>query len=183
MEKNFVTQQINYIESEVYRIVKPLGFTKHGRTLHRFVSEDISQVINFQCGQAYLNTTHLLSVNIGIRIPECFERQFHIANDKTYYHEYECNMRTRLGIVKTKRIKGEKVYDLDKDVRKICRDIIYEIEADVLPVFDVFSINTSFISLSIICSIKCLLSKLISISLICKLFSFYKYFLLKSSSR
>ncbi|MCQ2470500.1 MAG: DUF4304 domain-containing protein [Clostridia bacterium] len=139
MEKNFVTQQINYIESEVYRIVKPLGFTKHGRTLHRFVSEDISQVINFQCGQAYLNTTHLLSVNIGIRIPECFERQFHIANDKTYYHEYECNLRTRLGIVKTKKTNGEKVYNLEKDVNKICDDIVHEIEHDVLPVFNLLS--------------------------------------------
>lgn len=139
MEKSFVTQQINYIESEVYKIVKPIGFTKHGRTLHRFVSDDISQVINFQCGQAYRDATHLLSVNIGIRIPECFERQFHVVNNKTYYHEYECNLRTRLGIVNAKNIKGEKVYNLYKDVSEICSDIIHEIENDVLPVFDILS--------------------------------------------
>ena len=139
MEAGYVTQQINRIESEVYKIVKPLGFTKHGRTLHRFVSGDISQVINFQCGQAYLDATHLLSVNIGIRIPECFERQFHVVNAKSYYHEYECNMRTRLGTVRTKRTKGEKVYDLNRDVDAICSDIIREIEDDVLPVFDIFT--------------------------------------------
>lgn len=139
MKKSFVTQQIDHIESEVYELVKPLGFTKHGRTLHRFVSEDISQVINFQCGQVYLNAANFLSVNIGIRIPECFERQFHVVNDKAYYHEYECNLRTRLGIVKTRKIKGEKVYNLDRDVGKICSEIIHEIEYDVMPVFDILS--------------------------------------------
>ena len=76
MSASFVTQQIDYIESEVYKRIKPLGFRKHGRTLHRFVSGDISQVISFQCGQAYLDATHLMWVNIGIRIPECMERRF-----------------------------------------------------------------------------------------------------------
>ena len=47
MSASFVTQQIDYIESEVYKRIKPLGFRKHGRTLHRFVSGDISQVISF----------------------------------------------------------------------------------------------------------------------------------------
>lgn len=42
MSASFVTQQIDYIESEVYKRIKPLGFRKHGRTLHRFVSGDIS---------------------------------------------------------------------------------------------------------------------------------------------
>ncbi len=37
------TQMIDEIESAVYAHIKPYGFKKHGRTLHRFVSEDISQ--------------------------------------------------------------------------------------------------------------------------------------------
>ena len=88
MSASFVTQQIDYIESEVYKRIKPLGFRKHGRTLHRFVSGDISQVISFQCGQAYLDATHLMWVNIGIRIPECTERRFDAVNSRKYYHEY-----------------------------------------------------------------------------------------------
>lgn len=71
-----VTNQRNTIESAVFRKLRPLGFTRHGSTLHRFVSGDISQVIPFQCGPARLNTTPLLSVNIGTRIPECVERRF-----------------------------------------------------------------------------------------------------------
>ena len=38
---------LNIIEKSVFDNLKPHGFRKHGRTLHRFVSEDISQVINF----------------------------------------------------------------------------------------------------------------------------------------
>lgn len=76
MSASFVTQQINRIESEVFKRIKPFGFVKHGRTLHRFVSGDISQVIDFQCGPAYLDATHQMWVNVGIRIPECMERQF-----------------------------------------------------------------------------------------------------------
>lgn len=33
MSTSFVTQQIDYIESEVYKRIKHLGFRKHGRTL------------------------------------------------------------------------------------------------------------------------------------------------------
>lgn len=84
MSTSFVTQQIDYIESEVYKRIKPLGFRKHGRTLHRFVSGDISQVISFQCGQAYLDATHLMWVNIGIRIPECTERRFDAVNSRIF---------------------------------------------------------------------------------------------------
>ena len=41
---------IDEIEAAVLDFVKPYGFKKHGRTLHRFVSGDISQVIHFQSG-------------------------------------------------------------------------------------------------------------------------------------
>lgn len=110
-----VTKQLSAIESAVFRKLRPLGFTRHGSTLHRFVSGDISQVIHFQCGPARLDTTPLLSVNIGIRIPECAERRFFPVNDKAYYHEYECNIRSRLGILSSKSTEGEKAFPLDGD--------------------------------------------------------------------
>ena len=44
------TQIVDEIEAAVLEHVKPYGFKKHGRTLHRFVSQDISQVIHFQSG-------------------------------------------------------------------------------------------------------------------------------------
>ena len=136
---SMVTQRINKIESEVFRTIKPLGFTKHGRTLHRFVDGDLSQVIEFQCGPAYRKATHLMWVNIGIRIPECVERQFHAVNDRDFYHEYECNMRSRLGTIAAKDCRGEKTFQLDGAVEVLCREILDEIETEVLPVFDLLS--------------------------------------------
>ncbi len=134
-----VTKCIDNIENTVYAQLKKFGFKKHGRTLHRFVSEDISQVINFQCGQAYRNETHLMWVNIGIRVPESIERTFKTTNSKKYYHEYDCNIRTRLGAVKSRDGNKETTYDLRKNTDQIASCIVKEIMDDVLPVFEVLS--------------------------------------------
>lgn len=64
------------IEAAVYAQLKPLGFRKYGRTLHRFVSGDLSQVIHFQCGLPSAGPAQQMWVNLGIRIPECDERTF-----------------------------------------------------------------------------------------------------------
>ncbi len=107
------TESVDLIEKIVYEHLKPLGFRKHGRTLHRFVDGDISQVVNFQNGCPPKGVYDILWVNLGIRIPECAERKFSIEEPlKKYYHEYECNIRTRLGSL----VDGKDTfYDLKKD--------------------------------------------------------------------
>lgn len=128
---------IDEIEAAVYAIVKPMGFRKHGRTLHRFVSGDISQVINFQCGLALRGDNHLMWVNIGIRVPECDLRCFQAKEPlKKYYHEYDCTIRSRLGTVRGKR---ESEYDLHKSTDKIIADILFQLQTYVLPVFDILN--------------------------------------------
>ncbi|MCR5602625.1 MAG: DUF4304 domain-containing protein [Lachnospiraceae bacterium] len=140
-EKNInVTETINLIENQVYKELKDFGFRKHGRTLHRFVSDDISHVVFFQCGQAYREETHLMWVRLGIRIPECVERVFNPVNDKKYYHEYDCNMRSDLGAVKTRNKNKNKTFNLRKDdPENISREILAILKKDVLPIFDNFS--------------------------------------------
>ena len=133
-EKSEITLKIDRIEVDVYQLVKPRGFRRHGRTLHRFVSGDISQVISFQCGQAYLNMTHMLTANLGIRVPECFEKSFTpTEKPKKYYREYECNIRSRLGEIDGKDVK---TFDLRGDIDSIEAEITRDIETKVLPVFD-----------------------------------------------
>ena len=141
VEKNInVTETINLIENAVYKELKTLGFRKHGRTLHRFVSGDISHVIFFKCGQAYREETHLMWVRLGIRIPECVERVFNPVNDKKYYHDYNCNMRSDLGAAKTRNKKKNKTFNLRKDdPENIFSEILAILKKDVLPVFDVLS--------------------------------------------
>ncbi len=127
-------ETIDLIENAVYAELKPLGFRKHGRTLHRFVDGDISQVINFQCGQAYREETHLMWVNIGIRVPECELRSFEPEESlKKFYHEYNCNMRSRLGEVKG---ENETTYNLHGSIEEIITDILGQIREYVLPAFD-----------------------------------------------
>ena len=131
------TQIVDKIEAAVYEHIKPYGFKKHGRTLHRFVSEDISQVIHFQSGMPTHGMGGLLCVNVGIRIPECSERKFQPQEEKKkYYHEYECTIQSRLGIVSGKQ---ETWYDLSKNTNKIIKSIIEEIDQYVLPAYEVLT--------------------------------------------
>lgn len=131
------TKIVNEIESAVYAHIKPYGFRKHGRTLHRFVSGDISQVIHFQSGMPSHGLGGLLWVNLGIRIPECSECVFQVKDEKKkYYHEYECTIRSRLGTVSG---RNETLYNLRKNPIKITDRIIREIDRYVLPVYDVLN--------------------------------------------
>lgn len=131
------TQIVDEIETAVYEHVKPYGFKKYGRTLHRFVSEDISQVIHFQSGMPTRGMGGLLCVNLGIRIPECSVRAFQLKSEKKkYYHEHECTIRSRLGIVSGKQ---ETWYDLHKKTDKIIKSIIDEIDQYVLPAYEILN--------------------------------------------
>ena len=127
-----VPQIIDELESAVFAQIKPYGFRRYGRTLHRFGSEDISQVIHFQAGLPSMGMQGLLCVNLGIRIPECSERVFQAVNQKKYYHEYECTIRSRLGSVSG---GGENWYDLRKSTKKHMQSMIKEITEIVLPAF------------------------------------------------
>jgi len=125
---------LDEVERTIYLAVKPFGFRRYGRTLHRFVSGDISQVIHFQTGPVYRGETHLLFVNTGIRVPECMSRSFlEEDNPKKYYQEFECNIRSRLGTVEGKK---ESCYDLREPAAEITADILRQIMDTVLPVFE-----------------------------------------------
>ena len=130
-------ESVDIIETIVYEYLKPLGFRKHGRTLHRYVDGDISQVVNFQNGCPAKRVYDILWVNLGIRVPECVERTFVTTEPlKKYYHEYECNIRTRLGSL----VDGKDTfYSLKKDPYKIGNDIVERIKKYVLPVFEVLN--------------------------------------------
>lgn len=125
-----VTDTVNAIVKEVYNQLKQYGFRRYGQTIHRFTDEDISQVINFQvCSGS-------ICVNIGIRVPECAERDFHTVNTQKYYHEYNCNIRSRLGTVRGRR---ETWYSLSADPQKTAAKVIKEMKEYVLPFFTAMS--------------------------------------------
>ncbi len=131
------TEAVNIIEKIVYEYLKPSGFRKHGRTLHRYVDGDISQVVNFQNGCPQKGVHDVLWVNLGIRVPECAERKLVISEpQKKYYHEYECNIHTRLGYLVDKK---DSFYNLKKDPQKIGNDIVKQLKKHVIPVFNILN--------------------------------------------
>ena len=130
-------QTIDIIENAVYAHLKPLGFRKHGRTLHRFVSGDISQVIHFQLAAFPDAPSGCVCVNLGIRIPECAQRLSPSETElKKYYPEYTCTIRSRLGYAKCKR---DNWYDLSKNTDMIIQQMLEEIDQYVLPAFEALS--------------------------------------------
>lgn len=132
-----VTGRIDAIENAVYSAVKQYGFREHRRNLYRFVSGDISQAIEFQCGQSYLNETHLMWVRTGINVPECKERRFDPIEIKKYYSVSACNIRSSLGEIKPRG--KEMTYDLKGDIDKITESIVNELLNEVIPVFNILS--------------------------------------------
>lgn len=139
------TEKVDAIEKIVYEYLKQLGFKKYGRTLHRFVDGDISQVVNFQNGCPQKGVHNVLWVNIGIRIPECAERKFALSEPlKKYYHEYQCNIRNRLGNIADGK---DTHYDLKKSPEKIGGDIVDKLKHFVIPVFEALSSRDSIIEL------------------------------------
>lgn len=128
------TEATDIIERIVYAYLKPLGFRKYGRTLHRFVDGDISQVVHLQNGCPQKGIYGVLWINLGIRVPESVERKFTIREPlKKYYEEYECNIRTTLGMY----VDGKDTeYNLKKNPNKIGKDIVARLEKYVMPVFD-----------------------------------------------
>lgn len=122
---------VDIVERIVYKSLKEHGFSKHGRTLHRFVSEDISQVISFQGSEG------LVCVNTGIRVPECVCRTFHVDDGKDdYYKEYDCNIRSRLETI----VSGiDKWYDPKQDPNALGEYYLEQIKKHILPVFDILN--------------------------------------------
>lgn len=136
-------EQLDELEKAVLAFLKPYGFRKFGRTLHRFVSGDISQVISFQLGQSYREETHLLTIHVGIRVPECASRCFFPPeNSKQYYPDYTCNIRSALGNV----AGGEgRIYNLQQPLSLLLPDILAQIEDFVIPCFQTLSTREAII--------------------------------------
>lgn len=131
------TAALDAVQAAMYAVLKPLGFRRHGRVFHRFVEEDVSQVIELQRGQAYLEETHLFWVSVGVRVPECVQRTFSPQESaKKYYHEWQCNLRWTVG-EKSKKHNGS--YNLRKPVGPIIEDVLMRLNASILPVFDALS--------------------------------------------
>ncbi|HMU11556.1 MAG TPA: DUF4304 domain-containing protein, partial [Ferruginibacter sp.] len=97
---------LDEVEKKVFATFKPIGFKKKGRTFNRETEKGIFQVINFQSGQYPIGQNYEVpglrenlygkfTVNLGVCVDSLFKFQYPSEN-KTFYKEYECQIRTRL---------------------------------------------------------------------------------------
>ena len=128
----------------VYARLKPLGFRKHGKTLHRFVDGDISQVVWFfsKINNPYL--PDMLLVNAGIRVPECDLMRFIIPEQtKKYYHYATTHLRSAL----LRDADGDSgIYLQGTDPQQLIDNLMERLENEVIPAFDVLSNRDNIIN-------------------------------------
>ena len=128
----------------VYERLKPLGFRKHGKTLHRFVDGDISQVVYFDRGY---RRADLLLIYLGIRVPECDLMKFIISEQtEEYYHFGRCNLRSAL--LRDANEDSHNIFFLFQKtgLQPLIDKIIDKLENEVIPAFEVLSNRDNIIN-------------------------------------
>ena len=134
--------QFDIVEKEVFAKLKLLGFKKNGRTFNRQLYNGIIQVINFQSGQYPIGQGYEIPglrenlygkfvVNLGVCIESLYKFQFPTENKK-YYKEYDCQIRSRLGTLLTGQDYWWTITDNNK---KIIEEIVYGLETKGLEWF------------------------------------------------
>lgn len=123
--------QLDVIEKEIFAKLKPLEFKKNGRTFNRRLDDGIIQVINIQSGQYPIEENYLVPglresfygkfvINLGVCIESLYKFQSPNEN-KSFYKEYECQIRGRLGTLLT----GQDFWwTITDDNKKITEEII-----------------------------------------------------------
>jgi hypothetical protein len=136
---------LDKIQKAIYDNLKPQGFIKKGRTLNRETEKGLYQVINFQSGKFPLGDSYEIpgirdsyygkfTINMGICVEDLYNLMFP-TKPKTFYQEYECQLRTRLADL----TKGEDFWwTLDDDTDKTSKEIIDGINTKGLTWFGLF---------------------------------------------
>lgn len=119
-------EYLNQIQKEVHQYLKPLGFKKRGRTFNRQTESGIWQVINFQSGQFPVGENYEIpgiresfygkfTVNMGVIVKELYEIRIK-GKEKTFYQEYDCQIRTRLSHLILEKDYWWNITDNSKDI-------------------------------------------------------------------
>jgi hypothetical protein len=128
--KTYVKTSLDHIEKSVCTTLKPLGFKKKGRTFNREIEKGIFQVINFQAGPYPIghnyevpglreNLYGKFTVNLGVCV-ESLRKLNYPAESKTFYKEYECQIRVRLGTL----LKGHEYWwTLGQNIESITDEV------------------------------------------------------------
>lgn len=107
MPRSRFAHTLDLVQTQFTGVLRPLGFSKAGRTYNRPSSEGLVQVINLQIWRpdpvppslpsSQAQGSHdKFTVNLGVWIPEVAEHHLAPPRTKTI-REYDCQVRGRLG--------------------------------------------------------------------------------------
>jgi len=150
--KSKATQAMDAAQAEVRGFLKRFGFRSRARTFNRTSSDGITHVIDFQMGRFDPPGTHYVgfrqnlygrfTANLGIYIPEV-ARLLGLGGEGSFVREYDCCIRTRLGLVGP---DGQDIWwELDA-ARKYLPDLLHRIERDAFPLFTRFDTRDGVLS-------------------------------------
>jgi hypothetical protein len=106
MPKSEIVAGLDEILKPIAAVLKQKGFQKSGRTFNRLRDDGMVHVISFQMGQFPIgnyvipglreNLYGKFTVNLGVMLPCVLEIE-RGSKPKKIYHEYDCQIRERLG--------------------------------------------------------------------------------------
>jgi hypothetical protein len=137
---------LDRIERPVTKYLKAKGFVKKGRNYNRPAEEGLVEVINFQSGTFPIGKYEIpglreskygqFTINLGIAVPEIHRVTYPKFALPSFWKEYECQIRDRLG-----RLLYSKDYwwEITDDAETISKEIIDGLENKGIPWLDQYS--------------------------------------------
>jgi hypothetical protein len=148
-EKSKSIQAMDELQATLRPFLKELGFRARSRALNRPTSDGLTQVIEFQLGRFDPPGTNIVgfhqnlygkfTVNVGVYVPEVhkYAHAFSGGDGQAFVHEYDCDIRARLGNL------GPEHRDIwwDLDAAKVhdqAADVFQRLERDAFAFFSQF---------------------------------------------
>jgi len=145
MEKSAFAKNLDQIQAEVNRFLKPLRFRKNSRSFNRPADDGLIHVINFQMGRFEIGPPSPIPelrenfygkfwTNLGVFLPCVYsvERSQPIP---TFLQEYDCQIRTRLG---TLAFGHDQTFEISDDVSTLAGTIVTLLDQFGLPFLEQF---------------------------------------------
>lgn len=145
MTKSAFARNLDVVEAQLARFLKPLGYRKHGRTFNRDAGEGLVQVINLQMGaypigiQTEITPSEFslygrFTVNLGVFVPELWLVP---RPNARVLQEYDCALRAR--IAQLWKASGERWWDLSADSSLLSTDLVQVLDSHGLPFLERFA--------------------------------------------
>jgi hypothetical protein len=153
MAKSKPAQAMDELRAGIRRFLTALGFRARARAFNRTTSDGVTQVIEFQLGRFDPPGTHYVgfrqslygkfTVNLGVYVPEVDEYTFPGGGERSFVHEYDCCIRTRLGDVGPEH--SDLWWDLEAG-RDHAAELLQRFERDALPFFAQFETRDAILA-------------------------------------